>query len=265
MRGSTEPAVNGQKGWILVRYAVRGAQGWDPREIPGLTNTPRIQMGDQQVARTAVLEPSVETAEEYSANIPETPVFATDYNADGEAVDRPVDTSRDVQTGLPGVEPDRPVEMFDGRQVTAWKYSLTGNVQVNRLNEAAATLFEAMRADHPVTLLVTVEPGSVAFKPNTEDGHIVGFTRERKLHVTEVWAADADASELFDGGLMRVRKSGPDDIGYLTEEPEDADEGNDLASSLMAAGLCGKRHKGHKNTCRVAAHACEEPEAEEDE
>lgn len=245
-------------------------------------------MGDQQVARTAVLDhpekgdtgganapvAAVDPAEECShvgheggAEYHREPITAVGYNADGEAVDRPVDTSRDVQTGLPGVEPDRPVEMFDGRQVTAWKYSLTGNVQVNRLNEAAATLFEAMRADHPVTLLITVEPGSVAFKPNTEDGHIVGFTRERKLHVTEVWAADADASELFDGGLMRVRRPAVEDdgIGYLTEEPDDDDEGNDLASSLMAAGLCGKRHKGHKNTCRVAAHACEEPEAEEDE
>lgn len=53
------------------------------------------------MARTAVQEPSVETAEEYSANIPETPVFATDYDANGEAVDRPVDTRPDTQSGLP--------------------------------------------------------------------------------------------------------------------------------------------------------------------
>lgn len=199
---------------------------------------------EEQVARTAVQEP----------------VFATDYDADGEAVDRPVDTRTDTQSGLPGVSPDQPVEMFDGRQVTAWKYSLTGNVQVNRMNEAASELFASMRADRPVTLLVTVEPGSVAFKPNTEDGHIVGFTRERKLHVTEVWAADADASELFDGGLVRVRRSGDgegDDIGYLTEEP---DEGNDLASALMEAGKCNKRHPGHLNKCPLPAHACELPE-----
>ena len=152
--------------------------------------------------------------------------------------------------------------MFDGRQVTAWKYSLTGNVAVNRMNEAASELFASMRADRPVTLLVTVEPGSVAFKPNTEDGHIVGFTRERKLHVTEVWAADTDASELFDGGLVRVRKSEPDDIGYLTEEP---DEGNDLASALMEAGKCNKRHPGHLNKCPLPAHACELPEAVDEE
>lgn len=220
---------------------------------------------EEQVARTAVQEPSVETAEEYSANIPETPVFATDYDANGEAVDRPVDTRPDTQSGLPGVQPDQPVEMFDGRQVTAWKYSLTGNVQVNRMNEAASELFASMRADRPVTLLITVEPGSVAFKPNTEDGHIVGFTRERKLHVTEVWAADADASELFDGGLMRVRRTGDeadDGIGYLTEEPEDEPEGNDLASALMEAGKCNKRHPGHLNKCPLPAHACDLPEAD---
>lgn len=219
---------------------------------------------EEQVARTAVQEP--ETLNNLSENDAqlnsETPVFVTDYNADGESVDRPVDTRTDTQSGLPGVSPDRPVEMFDGRQVTAWKYSLTGNVAVNRMNEAASELFASMRADRPVTLLVTVEPGSVAFKPNTEDGHIVGFTRERKLHVTEVWAADTDASELFDGGLVRVRKSEPDDIGYLTEEP---DEGNDLASALMEAGKCNKRHPGHLNKCPLPAHACELPEAVDEE
>ena len=193
-------------------------------------------------------------------------ITATGYDANGEAVDLPVDTTRDTQTGLPGVEDDRPLEMFDGRQVTAWKYSLTGNVQVNRANRDAAALFESMRADVPVTLLITIEPGSVSFKPNTEDGHIVGFTRERKLHVTNVWAADADASELFDGGLVRVKRQEPDDIGYLTGEPEDEGdekEGeNSLASALMEAGLCGKVHPGHLNKCRFPAHACELPEAD---
>lgn len=219
---------------------------------------------EEQVARTAVQEP---TSENRLSDSPEneTPVFATDYDANGEAVDRPVDTRPDTQSGLPGVSPDQPVEMFDGRQVTAWKYSLTGNVAVNRMNEAASELFASMRADRPVTLLVTVEPGSVAFKPNTEDGHIVGFTRERKLHVTEVWAADTDASELFDGGLMRVRRSGdePDDIGYLTQEPDAIPDGdpNPLGEALAEAmpvepGMCGERHSGHLNQCRQPAHSC---------
>ena len=218
---------------------------------------------EEQVARTAVQEPETEAIN--IGDVSTQPVFATDYNAHGEAVDRPVDSRTDTQSGLPGVSPDQPVEMFDGRQVTAWKYSLTGNVQVNRMNEAASELFASMRADRPVTLLVTVEPGSVAFKPNSEDGHIVGFTRERKLHVTEVWAADTDASELFDGGLMRVRRSGdePDDIGYLTEEPDE--EGNDLASALMEAGKCNKRHPGHLNKCPLPAHACELPEEDDEE
>ena len=214
--------------------------------------------------RTAVQEPTLNNLSENADQLnSETPVTAVGYGPDGETKDIPVDTRHDTQGGLPGVEDDQPIEMFDGRQVTAWKYSLTGNVQVNRMNASAAELFDAMRADRPVTLLITVEPGSVAFKPNTEDGHIVGFTRERKLHVTEVWAADADASELFDGGLMRVRHQEPDDIGYMTTEPpSEEEESNDLASSLMAAGLCGKIHPGHLNKCRDAAHACELPEAE---
>ena len=216
---------------------------------------------EEQVARTAVQKPETEAIN--IGDVSTQPVFATDYNAHGEAVDRPVDTRTDTQSGLPGVSPDQPVEMFDGRQVTAWKYSLTGNVAVNRMNEAASELFASMRADRPVTLLVTVEPGSVAFKPNTEDGHIVGFTRERKLHVTEVWAADTDASELFDGGLVRVRKSEPDDIGYLTEEPDDIPDGdpNPLGEALAEAldlepGMCGEIHPGHLNRCRIARHAC---------
>ena len=221
---------------------------------------------EEQVARTAVQEEvGAAIAQVVGEAVTGPSVTTVAYAADGETYDAPVDTRTDTQSGLPGVSPDQPVEMFDGRQVTAWKYSLTGNVAVNRMNEAAGELFASMRADRPVTLLVTVEPGSVAFKPNTEDGHIVGFTRERKLHVTEVWAADADASELFDGGLMRVRRSGdePDDIGYLTEEPDE--EGNDLASALMEAGKCNKRHPGHLNKCPLPAHACELPEAVDEE
>lgn len=212
---------------------------------------------EEQVARTAVQEKQIE-----ADNMPENmPVFATGYDANGEAVDQPVDTRHDTQGGLPGVEDDKPVEMFDGKPVTAWKYSLTGNIQVNRASKSAAALFEAMRVGRPVTLLVTVEPGTVAHKPNTDDGHVVGMTRVRQLHVTEVFAADADASELFEGGMVRVKGEPEDDgIGFLTQEPED-DDGNDLASSLMAAGLCGKIHPGHLNKCRDAAHACELPEA----
>lgn len=188
------------------------------------------------------------------------PVTATDYDANGEAVDVPVDTTA-TQAGLPGVERDEPVEMFDGRAVTAWKYSLTGNTQVNRRNANAAHLFDGMRAELPVTLLVTVVPGAVSYKPNTEDGHVVGFTRERKLHVTEVWGADADASELFEGGLVRVRKPGDDGIGFMVGEPaEEETFGDMLADALgdmvVEPGMCGQFHNGHLNPCRQSAHAC---------
>lgn len=222
---------------------------------------------EEQVARTAVQEEvGAAIAQVVGEAVTGPSVTTVAYAADGETYDAPVDTRTDTQSGLPGVSPDQPVEMFDGRQVTAWKYSLTGNVAVNRMNEAASELFASMRADRPVTLLVTVEPGSVAFKPNTEDGHIVGFTRERKLHVTEVWAADTDASELFDGGLMRVRRTGDeedDGIGYLTEEPDEIPDGDPspLAESLAEAmpvepGMCGMKHPGHLNQCRQPAHSC---------
>lgn len=207
------------------------------------------------MAKTAVKEEQ-EFQTEDGREVP----YATGYNAAGEAVDQPVDT-REAQTGLPGVAEDRELEMFDGRQVTAWKYSLTGNMQVSRTNAASRSLFEAMRAETPVTLLVTVVPGSVRYAPNTEDGHVVGFTRERKLHVTDVWPADADASELFEGGLMRVRAV-DDGIGFMTTAPDAIpDDDNPLAASLAEAmpiepGMCGEIHSGHKNACRQPAHAC---------
>lgn len=190
------------------------------------------------------------------------------YDANGDSYDAPVDTTPAVQTGLPGVEKNEPLEMFDGRQVTAWKYSVTGNTQVSRRNIAASNLFESMRAETPVTLLVTVVPGAVSYKPNTEDGHVVGFTRERKLHVTDVWAADADASDLFEGGLVRTRTA--DDIGFLTEDP--GDDVDDVTLEGMLAetlapepGMCSKLHRGHLSPCRQPAHACDLPTADEAE
>lgn len=217
-----------------------------------------------------------QTFQDEEGNEHPAPITAVGYDANGEAVDMPVDTRQDTQGGLPGVEPDQPIEMSDGKPVTAWKYSLTGNIQVDRRSRNQAAMFEAMRVGRPVTLLVTVEPGTVAYKPNTEDGHVVGMTRERKLHVTEVFAAEADASELFEDGLIRYRRAEDDDeddgnVGYLTQEPPEtsesdtSDEPGDLAASLMASGLCGKRHRGHIGTCRAAAHACELPEAGEGE
>lgn len=207
-----------------------------------------------------VVEPDEQTWQDEDGN--EHPaVTVTDYDANGEAVDVPVDTSA-TQAGLPGVERDEPVEMFDGRAVTAWKYSLTGNTQVNRRNANAALLFDAMRAEVPVTLLVTVVPGAVSYKPNTEDGHVVGFTRERKLHVTEVWGADADASDLFEGGLVRIRKPDDDGIGFMVGEPAEEEGAFDdmLADALedmaVEPGMCGQFHNGHLNPCRQSAHAC---------
>ena len=194
------------------------------------------------------------------------PVFAIGYDANGEAVDQPVDTRHDTQGGLDGMADDEPVEMFDGKPVTAWKYSLTGAIQVNRLSRASAVLFEEMRVGRPVTLLVTVEPGNVSFKPNTDDGHVVGMTRVRQLHVTEVFAADADASELFEGGLLRVKREAEDvddGIGYMTQEPAEEPDGEPgpLGESLAEAmpiepGMCGQKHKGHLNQCRQPAHSC---------
>lgn len=212
-------------------------------------------------ATAPAAEPDGQTWQDEDGN-EHSAVTVTDYDADGEAVDVPVDTTA-TQPGLPGVECDEPVEMFDGRAVTAWKYSLTGNTQVNHRNANAAHLFEAMRAELPVTLLVTVVPGAVSYKPHTEDGHVVGFTRERKLHVTEVWGADADASELFEGGLVRVRKPGDAGIGFMVGEPAEAEEetfddmlADALGDMVVEPGMCGQFHNGHLNPCRQSAHAC---------
>lgn len=211
-------------------------------------------------------KPAEMTIDPTSEESSQVPITAVGYDANGEAVDVPVDTRQDTQGGLPGVEPDQPIEMSDGKPVTAWKYSLTGNIQVDRRSRNSAAMFEAMRVGRPVTLLVTVEPGTVAYKPNTEDGHVVGMTRERKLHVTEVFAAEADASELFEDGLIRYRRAEDDDeddgnVGYLTQEPPIPDDDNPLAASLAEAmplepGMCGQTHPGHLNACRVARHAC---------
>lgn len=216
------------------------------------------------MARTATQE-SVETnIAQVVGEVLDTPADTiVGYNADGETVAMPVDRTPLAQGGLPGIEDDQPVELFEGRPVQAWKYGFTGNTQIDRMSRSAAALFDSLRVEQPITLLITVMPGSVSYDANTEDGHVVGFTRKRKMHVTEVYAADASAAELFEGGLMRVRM--PDDIGYMTTEAPEGEpepEGNNLASSLMAAGLCGKVHPGHLNKCRNAAHACELPEAE---
>lgn len=232
----------------------------------------------------------VEAVAENSTSIP---VFATGYDVNGEAIDVPVDTRpADVQTGLPGVEDDQPVEMFEGKRVIGHKFSFTGNYEVSSRNAALMAKLDEFARGQATLLLVQVEPGSVTFAESTEDGHVRGVFHKRKLHITGVFAADnTDTDELFEGGAIRTRRLGDDEddeddgIGYLTAQPGEvlpevpesmyapdakpldgsyADEG-DLAASLMAAGLCGKRHRGHANTCRLAAHVCELPEAGEDE
>ncbi len=223
-------------------------------------------------APVAAVDPAEECSHvghEGGAEYHREPITAVGYNAAGESVDRPVDTRPSPE--LPGFEADEDpnAEMFEGKRVIGHKWSFTGNHEVNIRNQALRDKLDVLGRGEPTLLLVQVEPGDVTHAQSTEDGHIKGVFHKRKLHITDVFAAeDIEGSEaLFEGGLLRVRRPAVEDdgIGYLTEEPDDDDEGNDLASSLMAAGLCGKRHKGHKNTCRVAAHACEEPEAEEDE
>lgn len=219
------------------------------------------------MARTAVEEKPTEAGEtstgEQDVN---QPITAVGYDANGEAVDVPVDTR--VEPPLPGFEDETPGEMFEGKRVIGHKWSFTGNHEISPRNQALADKLDTLTEGKSVLLLVEVEPGDVSFVQSTEDGHIKGVFHKRKLHVTNVYAADdMDGSDaLFEGGLIRVRREEPDDIGYLTTDPEgEGDEepeaANDLASSLMAAGLCGKVHPGHLNKCRAAAHACELPEA----
>lgn len=218
------------------------------------------------MARTAVEEKFTESGEtstgEQDVN---QPITAVGYDANGEAVDVPVDTR--VEPPLPGFEDedDGTAEMFEGKRVIGHKWSFTGNHEVNFRNQALLDKLDLFRRGETTLLLVEVEPGDVTHAQSTEDGHIKGVFHKRKLHVTGVYAAeDIEGSEaLFEGGLLRVKRPKErDDIGFMTTEPPEEDTANDLASSLMAAGLCGKIHPGHLNKCRDAAHACELPEAE---
>ena len=135
------------------------------------------------MARTATQEPTGESTDsrigETVKNETDQPDTIVGYNANGETVAMPVDRTPLAQGGLPGIEDDREIELIDGRPVTAWKYNFTGNAPISMLNHAAGEMFNGMRVEQEFIALVTLVPGSVSYKPNTEDGHVVGFTKER--------------------------------------------------------------------------------------
>lgn len=193
------------------------------------------------------------------------PITAVGYDANGEAVDVPVDTRPAPE--LPGFESEagEPDEMFEGKRIIGNKWSFTGNHQVNRLNGAMVEKLDMLGEGKSILLLIQVEPGDVSFQQSTEDGHIRGVFHKRKLHITDVYAADdIEGSEaLFEGGLLRVKRQERDDIGYLTGEPDEIPDGDvsPLAESLAEAmpiepGMCGMKHPGHLNQCRQPAHSC---------
>lgn len=216
-----------------------------------------------------------QTFQDEEGNEHPAPITAVGYDANGEAVDIPVDTRSAPE--LPGFEPaEGDFEMFEGKRVLGHRWSFKGNFDVPTRTAALREKLDRFRAGKATLLLVLVEPGDVAMPEVTEDGKVKGVRHRRNLHVTEVYAADdvEGADALFEGGLIRVRRPDDDEddgVGYLTQEPPETsesdtgDEPGDLAASLMASGLCGKRHRGHIGTCRAAAHACELPEAGEGE
>lgn len=225
------------------------------------------------MAKTAVQEPASYTNE--AENTPELnseapvssgPDTIVGYNADGETVDVPID--RTPAPSLPGFEDDQDeaAEMFEGKRVIGHKWSFTGNHEVNFRNQALLDKLDLFRRGQTTLLLVEVEPGDVTHAQSTEDGHIKGVFHKRKLHVTGVYAAeDIEGSEaLFEGGLLRVKrpKQEPDDVGYLTTEPDPIpDSDNPLAEALAEAmpiepGMCGEVHSGHLNPCRQPRHSC---------
>lgn len=193
------------------------------------------------------------------------PITAVGYDANGEAVDVPVDTR--PAPALPGMEPesDDDAEFFEGKLILGNKWSFTGNHEVSRRNAALRTKLDLFREGRPTLLLVEVEPGDVSMVESTEDGHVKGVHHKRKLHITGVYAAEdiKGSDALFEGGLLRVRKDAApegDGIGFLTEEPI-PDSDNPLADSLAEAmpiepGMCGETHQGHLNPCRQPSHAC---------
>ena len=202
----------------------------------------------------------------------ESPVHVTSYDANGEAIDAPVDTR--PAPALPGFEPenDPNAEWFEGKLVIGHKWSFTGNHEIGNRNAALQAKLAKFKDGQATLLLVMVEPGDVAFVESTEDGHTKGVFHKRKLHITGVYAADDVATdELFEGGLVRIHRSeSADDIGYLTEELPEDEEDESLSDMLATAlavepGMCGKVHRGHLNPCRQPAHACDLPGAGEEE
>lgn len=206
-----------------------------------------------------------ETAEAPEAEPIATPApFVTDYDANGEPIDAPVDTT--PAPALPGFEPenDPNAEFFEGKLVIGHKWSFTGNHEIGNRNAALQAKLAKFKDGQPSLLLVMVEPGDVAFVESTEDGHTKGVFHKRKLHITGVFAADDVATDaLFEGGLVRIHRTEvADDIGYLTEEPDDEDQSlEDMLKDALAVepGMCGKVHRGHLNPCRQPAHACDLP------
>jgi len=201
----------------------------------------------------------------------ESPVTVTDYNADGEAIDAPVDTR--PAPALPGFEPenDPNAEWFEGKLVIGHKWTFTGNHEIGNRNAALQQKLARFTTGQSALLLVLVEPGDVSFVESTEDGHTKGVFHKRKLHITEVYAADDPATdELFEGGLIRVRRDVADDIGFLTEEPGEPEPDvslEDMLAETLAPepGMCGLTHPGHLHPCRSARHSCDLPSADEAE
>lgn len=215
------------------------------------------------MARTATQEPEVSENGLLNSQENEAPDTIVGYNANGETVAMPVD--RTPEQPLPGFEDEAAddAEMFEGKRILGHKWSLSGNQMVNTRNVAMLDKLNVFREGKAALLLIQVEPGSVTMEESTEDGHVRGVFHKRKLHITDVFVADAiDTDALFEGGLIRVRKSEPDDVGYLTTDPNPIpDSDNPLADSLaeampLEAGMCGEIHEGHLNQCRQPRHSC---------
>lgn len=148
-------------------------------------------------------------------NMPEnmpTPITAVGYDANGEAIDVPVDTR--VEPPLPGFEDDDDgtAEMFEGKRVIGHKWSFTGNHEVNFRNQALLDKLDLFRRGETTLLLVEVEPGDVthALKGHPFDEVNTRLTRNGRGRVCRACArvVSQERKALAKAGLLPIKRHG---------------------------------------------------------
>lgn len=214
------------------------------------------------------------------------PVTVTDYDANGEAVDVPVDTTAPVgeQAEMPGFEKPELWDRFEGRRISKVILSFAGTCDLSDDPELARQLH--LREE--VAFTIEGQVTGKAFKLRTDKNGVTTVDGVATINVTSVYAAlaphvldvDPDSEvpatiEKFEELAFKDHEYRPDDdmvcrdCGEGAHRPwhEEAEQ-SPLAESLIEAGtlepgMCGRVHNGHLNPCRQSAHACPLRQAED--